>query len=70
MGFNKRYINKSSLISSINDNKLKEFFGKTDMFIFEDTLSSEVYNLYCEGKTNQEIKEFINSNDEKNFQEN
>lgn len=72
MGFNKKYVNLKSTIQALNNNSLKLYYGKSDMFIFEDTLSSEVYKLFVDGKTEQEIKDSlkIEFNNETNFQEN
>lgn len=72
MGFNKRYVNLKSTIHALNDNSLKQLYGKSDMFIFEDTFSSKVYNMFGEGKSEQQIKDFLKSEsiNEKNFQEN
>ena len=71
MGFNKRYINLKSTIDALNNGKLKEFYGRADMFMFDDTESAEIYHLFSEGKTDKELLDFIKTklneeNSEKN----
>lgn len=61
MGFNKRYINLKSTIDALKNGKLKEFYGRADMFMFDDTESAEVYHLFSEGKTDKELLNFINT---------
>lgn len=61
MGFNKRYINLQSTIDALNEGKLKEYYGRADMFLFDDTKSAEIYRLFCEGKTDKELLDFINA---------
>ena len=69
MGFNKRYITKQSSLTALNDNRLKLFYGRADMLIFEDDLSEIIYDLYLSGKTEQEILNIINLNTEKEIDE-
>ena len=71
MGFNKRYINLQSTIDALNNGKLKEYYGRADMFMFDDKESAEVYRLFSEGKTDKELLDFIKTklneeNSEKN----
>ena len=61
MGFNKRYINLKSTIDALNNGKLKEYYGRADMFMFDDTESAEVYHLFSEGKTDKELLDLINA---------
>lgn len=68
MGFHKRYINLNSTITAIKNGKLKEYYGKADVFVFDDSESVEVYYLFCEGKTDKELLEFIETKkNEKSF---
>jgi hypothetical protein len=60
MGFNKRYINYQSTIIALQSNTLKDYYGKSDAFIFDDERSEKVYNLFVEGKTDEEIIKLIN----------
>ena len=62
MGFNRRYINYDNTLSALKLDKLSEYYGKTDAFIFEDSESIEVYELFVEGKTNSEILTILNDN--------
>jgi len=61
MGFNKRYINYQNTITALQSNKLKDYYGKSDAFIFDDERSAKVYNLFVEGKTTDEILKLLNS---------
>jgi hypothetical protein len=60
MGFNKRYINYQNTIIALQSNTLKDYYGKSDAFIFDDERSEKVYNLFVEGKTDEEIIKLIN----------
>ena len=64
MGFNKRYVDLEYTIKALQNNNLKGYYGKSDALIFEDTISSKVYNLYKQGKTEKEILSIINQNTE------
>ena len=69
MGFNKRYITKQSSLTALNDSRLKLYYGRADVMIFEDDLSEIIYDLYLSGKTEQEILNIINLNTEKEIDE-
>ena len=60
MGFNRRYINYDNTLSALKLDTLSEYYGKTDAFIFEDSESVEVYELFVEGKTDSEILTILN----------
>ena len=60
MGFNKRYINYQNTLIALQSDKLKEYYGKADAFIFDDNISEKVYNFFVEGKTEEEIIKLIN----------
>ena len=45
---------------ALQSNKLKDYYGKSDAFIFDDERSEKVYNLFVEGKTDEEIIKLIN----------
>jgi hypothetical protein len=55
MGFNKRYINYQNTLIALQSNTLKDYYGKSDAFIFNDEKSAKVYDLFVEGKTTDEI---------------
>jgi hypothetical protein len=44
---------------ALNNGKLKEYYGKADVLIFDDSQSTEVYHMFCEGKSNDEIINYI-----------
>jgi len=66
MGFNKRRVNLGWCINALKEGKLKEYYGKSDMLVFEDDTSSLIYDLYVQGKTDEEILIIINK---KNMEE-
>jgi len=66
MGFNKRWVNLEWCINALKEGKLKEYYGKSDMLVFEDGTSSLIYDLYVQGKTDEEILIIINK---KNMEE-
>ncbi len=69
MGFNKRYVSSEYTIEALNKGSLKDYYGKSDALFFEDQLSSDVYNLFKEGKTENEILIIINKNmEEKTYE--
>lgn len=62
MGFNKRYVDVEFSILALKKNNLKQYYGKSDCLIFEDDVSSKIYELFKEGKTDEEILSIINQN--------
>jgi NCAIR mutase (PurE)-related protein len=62
VGFNRRYIDIKSTMNALNSNRLKEYYGKADVLMFDDHESTKVYHMFCEGKSNDEIINFIKSN--------
>lgn len=61
MGFNKRYINYQNTIIALQSNTLKDYYGKSDAFIFDDENSEKVYSLFVKGKTTDEILKLLNN---------
>ena len=59
MGFNKRHINIERSLKLLHENKLKEYYGKSDALFFEDKESLKVYDLHNEGNTDKEILKII-----------
>lgn len=59
MGFNKRYINYQNTLIALQSNKLKEYYGNAEAFIFNDNISEKVHSLFIEGKTEEEIIKLI-----------
>jgi hypothetical protein len=69
MGFNKRYINSENCIQALNDNNLKGYYGKSDMLIFDNSLSSLIHELFLQGKSDKEILIIIKPNmEEKTYE--
>jgi hypothetical protein len=62
MGFNKRFINNESSIEALKSNNLKGYYGKSDALLFDDSLSSYIHELYCEGLNEEQILSIINKN--------
>jgi hypothetical protein len=62
MGFNKRYVDSKMSIIALENGGLKLYYGKSDALIFEDELSSQIYRLFKEGKSDSEILSIINQN--------
>jgi hypothetical protein len=42
-------------MKALENNDLKSYYGKSDMLVFEDEVSSKIYQLYLEGKSEPEI---------------
>jgi len=59
VGFNKRHINIERSLKLLHENKLKEYYGKSDVLFFEDKESLKVYDLHNEGNTDKEILKII-----------
>jgi flagellar motor switch protein FliM len=59
VGFNKRHINIERSLKLLHENKLKEYYGKSDALFFEDKESLKVYDLHNEGNTDEEILKII-----------
>jgi hypothetical protein len=59
MGLNKRLVILDHCISALKQGKLKEYYGKSEMLYFGDTNCALIYNLYLEGKTDEEILKSI-----------
>jgi len=69
MGFNRRIVNSENSINALRVNDLKSLYGKSDAILFEDDISSYIYELYCQGKPEKEILIIINKNmEEKTYE--
>lgn len=60
MGFFKRYVNLEYTLTALKSGKLKEYYGRADVFIFEDRESEQVHTLFVDGKTEEEILKLLN----------
>ncbi len=56
MGFNKRWVVLDRCIDALKEGKLKQYYGKSDMLHFEDDTSAFIHDLYCQGKSDEEIR--------------
>jgi hypothetical protein len=63
MGFNKTFVDYDKTLLALKSDDLDCFYEKTDAFVFEDSKSLKVYELFVEGKTSKEIIEIINEKD-------
>ena len=60
MGFNRRILCKEMCFLALTNSSLKNLYGKSDMLIFEDKESSDIYDLYKKGHSDQEIAKKYN----------
>jgi len=60
MSFNKRWVTLDQCVSALKEGKLKEYYGKSEMLLFQDNTCTLIYNLHLEGKTDDEILKTIN----------
>ena len=69
MGFNKRYVNAEYSLKALKSEGLSIYYGKSDALIFEDEVSSKIYELHKKGLNSQEILNIINQNMEEKTDE-
>ena len=60
MGFKKRRVVLVTCIDALKEGKLKQYYGKSDVFHFEDYTSTLIHDLYCQGNSDEEILIIIN----------
>lgn len=60
MGFNKRWVDLERCLNALKEGKLKQYYGKSDMLVFENQTCSYIHQLYIQGKTDNEILKIIN----------
>lgn len=60
MGFNKRWVDLERCLNALKEGNLKQYYGKSDMLVFENQTCSYIYELYNQGKTDKEILKIIN----------
>lgn len=60
MSFNRRWVTLDRCVSALKEGKLKEYYGKSEMLLFQDNTCTLIYNLHLEGKTDDEILKTIN----------
>ena len=61
MGFNQRYVSFDRCYKALTDGGLRKYYGKSDGLTFEDDESVEIYELFIQGKTDEEILFIINN---------
>ena len=61
MGFHRKIINEETTKSYLNSDELNVLYS-AESLIFMDDFSSKIYELYKEGKDNQEIKKIVYEN--------
>jgi hypothetical protein len=59
MRFNKRILRKDNIINNLDN--LSRYLS-ADAIIISDDFSNEVFKMFCEGKTEDEIIKYINKN--------
>jgi hypothetical protein len=59
MGFSKRILKKDNIINNLDN--LSRYLS-ADAIIVSDDFSNEVFKMYCDGKTEEEIINYINKN--------
>ena len=67
MGFNQRYVSFERCYNALTNGGLKNYYGKSDGLTFEDDESVKIYELFIQGKTDEEILSIINN--KKNMEE-
>lgn len=61
MGFTKRFVDEKTTKTYLNKSDLKSLFSpKVDMFIFMDTFSQKVFNLFKQGESETQIQSKLN----------
>jgi len=61
MGFNKRFLSKKHIIQNLD--RIMEYLD-VDAVFTTDEFSREVYRLFNQGKSKEEIINYINNNNE------
>jgi DNA-binding NarL/FixJ family response regulator len=55
MGFNQRWLDKERCFHALANNGLKQLYGKSDSLTFLDEESSNIYEMFLEGLTDDQI---------------
>lgn len=55
MGFNQRWLDKERCFHALANTSLKQLYGKSDSLTFLDDESSDIYELFIQGLTDNEI---------------
>jgi hypothetical protein len=62
MSFNKRWVRLDQCIQALKEGKLREYFGKSDMLLFDNNTCSTIYHMYIQGKPDSEILDLVEKN--------
>ena len=49
-------------VSALKEGKLKDYFGKSDMLVFDNNTCSIIYHMYIQGKPDSEILDLVGKN--------
>lgn len=60
MSFNKRFLTKESIINNIDNIML--YLGKPDAVFVKDSFSGDIYRMFCEGGSEEDLKQYIEEN--------
>lgn len=62
MSFNKRWVTLDQCVSALKEGKLKEYYGKSEMLVFDNNICSTIYHMYIQGKPDSEILDLVGKN--------
>lgn len=60
MSFNKRFLNQENIVNNLDN--IMDYLGNPDAVFVGDSFSEEVYRMFCEGFTEEDLKEYIEKN--------
>jgi hypothetical protein len=60
MSFNKRFLTKENIINNVDN--IMTYLGKPDAVFVDDSFSDNVYRMFCEGITEENLKVYIEEN--------
>ena len=60
MSFKKRFLNQENIVNNVDN--IMDYLGNPDAVFVGDSFSEEVYRMFCEGFTEEDLKEYIEKN--------
>jgi hypothetical protein len=60
MSFNKRFLTKENIINNIDN--IMIYLGKPDAVFVNDSFSEDVYRMFSDGVTEEDLKVYIDDN--------
>ena len=60
MSFNKRFLTKENIINNIDN--IMIYLGKPDAVFVNDSFSEDVYRMFSDGVTEEDLKVYIDYN--------